>query len=67
MNAVSCYDFTLPKNDEWPDHMAVIDKQLKDWCKHYVFQLEQSDTGYIHWQGHVSLIKKRRENELKGK
>lgn len=67
MNAVSCYDFTLPKNDEWPDHMAVIDKQLKDWCKHYVFQLEQSDTGYIHWQGRVSLIKKRRENELKGK
>lgn len=38
---------------------------MKSWGKSWVFQKECSDTGYIHWGGYVSLIKKRRESELK--
>lgn len=32
----------------------------KSWC----YQLEKGDSGYIHYQGRLSLIKKRRKNEL---
>lgn len=60
------YDFTLPKNDTWPDRHVVV-KHLKEWCKNYVFQEEKGDTGYEHWQGRVRLIKARRFNEIKGK
>lgn len=63
---VSVYDITLPQGETWPSAESVIE-YLKEWCKHWVFQLEKSDSGYVHWQGRVSLIKKRRPNELKGK
>lgn len=33
-------------------------------CKRYCFQLEQGDSGYIHWQGRLSLIKKRTKDAL---
>lgn len=42
----------------------VLMKFLKGFCKAWCFQKEKSDTGYIHWQGHFSLIKKRRKNEI---
>jgi hypothetical protein len=32
-------------------------------AKHYVFQLEEGDSGYKHYQGRISLIKKRRKQE----
>lgn len=67
MNPVATYDFTLPRNDQFPDHMTVIHKICKDWCKSWCFQLERGDTGYEHWQGRVSLIKKRRPKELAGR
>jgi hypothetical protein len=36
-------------------------KQLgKKWC----FQKEQGDSGYVHYQGNISLIKKRRPAEI---
>lgn len=44
-------------------------EDLKKTCrvlgKKWVFQLEKSDTGYEHFQGNISLIKKRRSNEAK--
>lgn len=34
--------------------------------KKFAFQLEKGDaTGYVHWQGRISLWKKKRESELK--
>lgn len=33
-------------------------------CKKWVFQKERGDTGYIHWQGRFSLIKKRTPGPL---
>lgn len=43
--------------------------QIKSWCrkwsKKWVFQKEQGDTGYVHWQGRISLCKKREKHALK--
>lgn len=36
---------------------------LKIVAKQFVFQLEEGDSGYIHYQGRLSLIKKRRSAE----
>lgn len=64
MNPVCKYDFTLPVNENYPDHLTVINSVCKGWCKSWCFQKERGDTGYEHWQGRVSLIKKRRLNDL---
>lgn len=37
---------------------------LKSNCKKACFQLEQGDTGYRHWQGRFSLMKKRNKSPL---
>lgn len=37
---------------------------LQNNCKKYVFQKEKGDSGYIHWQGRFSLIKKRNKSQL---
>lgn len=42
----------------------VIKRSLKRIAKHWVFQEEQGDGGYLHYQGRFSLVKKRRRAEL---
>jgi len=37
---------------------------LNEYCKAWVFQGEQGDTGYKHWQGRFSLVKKRAKSVL---
>lgn len=37
---------------------------LSKWAKKWVFQLEEGDSGYRHWQGRMSLIKKRNKDQL---
>lgn len=66
-NPVCTYDFTLPKNETYNTFQDVINLVCKDWAKKWTFQLERGDSGYEHWQGRVSLIKKRRISELLGK
>lgn len=56
------YDFTLPKDDY--SHSELIDILYPSIVKKYCFQLEEGDSGYIHYQGRISLIKKRRLNEI---
>lgn len=49
------YDITIPKttyDDQWQ-----LGNMLKGWCKKFVFQLEKSETGYLHWQCRVHLMK----------
>ena len=58
------YDFTLPFSKFDKLQCAAM---CKEWFTKFVFQLEESDSGYVHWQGRGYLIKKRRLNELKGK
>jgi len=65
MAQVVGYDFTLKAEGIEPEKLIEF---LKDWCKEWVFQLEKGDEkGYLHYQGRVRLIKKRRPVELKGK
>lgn len=60
MNEVAVYDFRYNADTfKSPDALREL---LKGICKHYVFQLEQGDTGYKHYQGRLSLIKKRRKH-----
>jgi len=56
------FDFTLPKDEL--DHTTIIDILYPGIVKKYCFQLEQGDSGYLHYQGRISLVKKRRLNEI---
>lgn len=56
-SALAIFDFTLPADDFTSDDVI---KGLSRIAKHWCFQLETSDTGYVHYQGRVSLIKRRR-------
>ena len=56
------FDFTLKHNKSFDENDII--KDLHSFCKSFVFQLEESSTGYVHWQGRVSLIKKKRLSEL---
>lgn len=60
MNATAVYDFRY--NADNITHEDII-SYLDGIAKAYVFQKEQGDTGYIHYQGRMSLIKKRRKME----
>lgn len=61
-NAVAMWDFRCSAVDL--DYEDVI-SQLRKIAKKYVFQLERgSETGYLHYQGRISLIKKHRKGEL---
>lgn len=61
MTTTQCavWDFRANQDNFTSDELI---KWLQSNCKKYVFQLEMGDTGYIHWQGRFSLIKKRLKN-----
>lgn len=61
-NACCVWDFTAPV-DKLPkaELLEFLDNYCKEWC----FQKEQGEeTGYIHYQGRLSLKLKKRKNEL---
>lgn len=59
---MSCvWDFRS-NEDNWESDKLII--FLKKHCKKWTFQKEKGDTGYIHWQGRFSLIKKRMKGVL---
>lgn len=58
-----CYVYDITVKAEGISTLMLHEK-LRAWCKNYVFQLEQGDGGYLHYQGRVSLIKKRRTTEI---
>ena len=63
---VYVYDFTFfgLKDEEFPEVEDFI-KSLQPWAKRWVFQLEACPTtGRHHYQGRMSLIKKKRHGEL---
>lgn len=50
------YDFTLPQREL---AVGAVHTLLRPHCKSYTFQLERGDaTGYLHFQGRLSLFKK---------
>lgn len=60
-NAINHYDFTLKADACSVDELKTF---LRGWAKKWIFQTERGDTGYEHYQGRLSLIKKRRFNEF---
>lgn len=60
MNAVCGYDFRYSATDLTPEQII---EALTGIAKKFCFQKECSDTGYVHYQGRLSLIKKRRKME----
>ena len=59
---VYVYDFTIGCDFISKDDLC---DELFRVAKKWIFQHELSDTGYDHFQGRLSLYKKRREHELK--
>lgn len=60
------WDWTLSAKEGDADERSkdtVVDV-LKQMFKKWTFQLERGDSGYLHYQGRGSLIKKRRAGEL---
>lgn len=60
-NQIAVWDFRY-NADVFESHNELIDT-LQGVAKHYCFQLELGDNGYRHYQGRLSLIKKRRYAE----
>lgn len=61
-NACAMWDFRM--NEDAVSQEALL-KQLQKIAKRFVFQLEKGETtGYLHYQGRISLIKKHRKTEL---
>lgn len=53
------YDITISFGnfqETYPTHWEV-GKVLLEWCKKFVFQKEETESGYVHWQCRVHLIK----------
>lgn len=59
-NPCAVYDFRYNGDEFTPEQIRDF---LTGIAKMYVFQKEQGDSGYIHYQGRLSLIKKRRKFE----
>jgi len=58
MEKVVCnYDFTIGEDKINKDEVINI---LKEYCKKWTFQLERGETGYLHYQGRISLKLKAR-------
>ena len=58
------YDFTIPEvSFDTPEELCI---ELNKWFKKWCFQLEEGeDSGYRHFQGRGSLIKRKRFTHLK--
>lgn len=61
-NAVCVWDFTVGKS--FTD-LESLKLDIKENCKKWCFQLEESDSGYIHYQGRISLKVKKRLPQVK--
>lgn len=59
-NPVTSYDFRW--NAASFEYSQIIE-MLDGVAKSYTFQLEEGDSGYLHYQGRLRLIKKRRKGE----
>lgn len=58
--AIVGYDITIPEGETTSDELGV---QLNKWAKNWAFQLERSDTGYVHWQVRLKLFNRKMKNK----
>lgn len=57
MSVIQRFDFTLKAEGHQTDKIC---DHLREWCNKWVFQLEQGESGYIHYQGRINMIKPKR-------
>lgn len=62
MNACAVWEVRWGKAEV--DDVELLKVQLKQVAKKWVFQEEKGDGGYEHYQGRISLFKKRRKTEV---
>lgn len=62
-----CAVYEIRYNADVFENEDELKEVLSKWCKHWTFQLEEGDGGYKHYQGRISLIKKRKLSVLKNK
>lgn len=61
-SAICVWDFTLKMDiDNEKGQFDMLMKLLGDKCKKWAFQLEKGESGYLHYQGRVSLKLKARK------
>ncbi len=60
------FDFTMPAPENWEETKNTITGLYPSVVKSYTFQLEKGDSGYMHFQGRISLVKKRYLEEVIG-
>lgn len=60
-SACAVYDFRYNYESVTKDDLI---KWLNEYSKAWTFQGETGDTGYKHWQGRMSLVKKRMKHQL---
>lgn len=65
-NQVCTWDFTLKFEDEITP-VARLNDFLKTHCKKWAYQLEESEGGYVHYQGRFSLKLKDRLGGVRNK
>lgn len=58
MSRINILEFTLECLDDWEDQKNQIISLYPTIVKAYVFQREEGGTGYKHFQGRVSVVKK---------
>jgi hypothetical protein len=59
-----CAVFEIRYNRETFEDFRAVGVELSKYAKKWVVQLEKGSGGYEHWQGRMSLIKKKRKTEL---
>lgn len=57
-NPITTYDFTV--GAQYVELEQVL-AYCKEFCKKFCFQLEKGESGYVHYQGRISLKVKRRQ------
>ena len=61
-----CAVFDVRYNKETFTDFLAFGNEVKKYAKKWVVQIEKGeDNGYLHWQGRISLIKKKRYTQLK--
>jgi len=63
MSKLATWDITISKN--LLNDVQAVKKFLKEWCKKWAFQGEEGESGYLHWQCRVSLIKQKEMSTIK--
>lgn len=64
MSSTQCFTWDFRMNGDVIQAEQLI-SILNQLAKHYIFQLEKGhETGYLHWQGRMSLIKKTYKTSL---